>query len=133
MIFLLIHASDLLLVPIKCIRNRQLVSTYCIMQVYFSYQETDLVVVQAQNIRAHFSLVTENIIVITRYNVKRQQIELIDSNYTSSITPILVLVLVYTQEGSLWSIVLRCDHTGIFTCDGCARDPYFYVPAETQS
>ena len=30
----------------------------------------------------------------------------------------LVLVLVYTQEGSLWSIVLRCDdHTGIFTCD----------------
>ena len=45
-----------------------------------------------------------------------------------------VLVLVYTQEGSLWSIVLRCDdHTGIFTCDGCARDPYFYVPAETQS
>ena len=32
------------------------------------------------------------------------------------------------------SIVLRCDdHTGIFTCDGCARDPYFYVPAETQS
>ena len=47
---------------------------------------------------------------------------------------ILVLVLVYTQEGSLWSIVLRCDdHTGIFTCDGCARDPYFYVPAETQS
>ena len=43
-------------------------------------------------------------------------------------------VLVYTQEGSLWSIVLRCDdHTGIFTCDGCARDPYFYVPAETQS
>ena len=83
MIFLLIHASDLLLVPIKCIRNRQLVSTYCIMQVYFSYQETDLVVVQAQNIRAHFSLVTENIIVVTRYNVKRQQIELIDSNYTS--------------------------------------------------
>ena len=46
----------------------------------------------------------------------------------------LVLVLVYTQEGSLWSIVLRCDdHTGIFTCDGCVRDPYFYVPAETQS
>ena len=44
------------------------------------------------------------------------------------------MVLVYTQEGSLWSIVLRCDdHTGIFTCDGCARDPYFYVPAETQS
>ena len=25
------------------------------------------------------------------------------------------------------------DHTGIFTCDGCARDPYLYVPAETQS
>ena len=47
---------------------------------------------------------------------------------------LLVLILVYTQEGSLWSIVLRCDdHTGIFTCDGCARDPYFYVPAETQS
>ena len=47
---------------------------------------------------------------------------------------LLVLVLVYTQEGSLWSIVLRCDdHTGIFTCDGFARDPYFYVPAETQS
>ena len=36
--------------------------------------------------------------------------------------------------GFTWSIVLRCDdHTGIFTCDGCARDPYFYVPAETQS
>ena len=35
--------------------------------------------------------------------------------------------------GLTWSIVLRCDdHTGIFTCDGCARDPYFYVPAETQ-
>ena len=35
---------------------------------------------------------------------------------------------------SLWSIVLRCDdHTSIFTCDGCAWDPYFYVPAETQS
>ena len=33
-----------------------------------------------------------------------------------------------------WSIVLRYDdHTGIFTCDGCARDLYFYVPAETQS
>ena len=31
-------------------------------------------------------------------------------------------------------VVLRCDdHTGIFTCDGCARDPYFYVPAETQT
>ena len=45
-----------------------------------------------------------------------------------------VLVLVYTQEGSLWSIVLRCDdHTVIFTCDGCARNPYFYMPAETQS
>ena len=42
----------------------------------------------------------------------------------------LVLVLVYTQEGSL----LRCDdHTGIFTCNGRVRDPYFYVPAETQS
>ena len=36
--------------------------------------------------------------------------------------------------GLTWSIVLRCDdHTGIFTCDGFARDPYFYVPAETQS
>ena len=36
--------------------------------------------------------------------------------------------------GLTWSIVLRCDdHTGIFTCDGCARDPYFYAPAETQS
>ena len=36
--------------------------------------------------------------------------------------------------GFTWSIVLRCDDlTGIFTCDGCARDPYFYVPAETQS
>ena len=36
--------------------------------------------------------------------------------------------------GLTWSIVLRCDdHTGFFTCDGCARDPYFYVPAETQS
>ena len=36
--------------------------------------------------------------------------------------------------GLTWSIVLRCDdHTGILTCDGCARDPYFYVPAETQS
>ena len=47
---------------------------------------------------------------------------------------LLLLVLVYTQEGSLWSILLRCDdHTGIFTYDGCAWDPYFYVPAETQS
>ena len=36
--------------------------------------------------------------------------------------------------GLTWSIVLRCDdYTDIFTCDGCARDPYFYVPAETQS
>ena len=36
--------------------------------------------------------------------------------------------------GLTWSIVLRCDdHTGIFTCDGCTRDLYFYVPAETQS
>ena len=36
--------------------------------------------------------------------------------------------------GLTWSIVLRCDdHTGIFTCDGCAQDPYFYVPAEIQS
>ena len=36
--------------------------------------------------------------------------------------------------GLTWSIVLRCDdHTSIFTCGGCARDPYFYVPAETQS
>ena len=36
--------------------------------------------------------------------------------------------------GLIWSIGLRCDdHTGIFTCDDCARDPYFYVPAETQS
>ena len=36
--------------------------------------------------------------------------------------------------GLTWSIVLKCDnHTGIFTCDGCARDPYFHVPAETQS
>ena len=35
--------------------------------------------------------------------------------------------------GLTWSIVLRCDdHTGIFTCDGCARDPYFYVPADTE-
>ena len=30
---------------------------------------------------------------------------------------------------SLRSIIVA----GIFTCDGCARDPYFYVPAETQS
>ena len=38
------------------------------------------------------------------------------------------------SEGFTWSIVLRCDdYTGIFTCDGCAQDPYFYVPAETQS
>ena len=36
--------------------------------------------------------------------------------------------------GLTWSVVLRChDHTGIFTCDGCTRDPYFYVHAETQS
>ena len=28
--------------------------------------------------------------------------------------------------------VLLFDHTGgIFTCDGCARDSYFCVPAET--
>ena len=34
--------------------------------------------------------------------------------------------------GLTWSIVLRCDdHTGIFTCDGCARDPYFYVLSVT--
>ena len=27
--------------------------------------------------------------------------------------------------GLTWSISLRCDdHTGIFMCDGCARDPY---------
>ena len=77
------HYHLKIFLELKCIRNRQLVSTYCIVQVYFSYQETDLVVVLAQNIRAHFSLVTENIIVVTRYNVKRQQIELIDSNYTS--------------------------------------------------
>ena len=38
------------------------------------------------------------------------------------------------RPGLTWSIVLRCDdHTGIFTCDGCDRDTYFYVPAETQS
>ena len=46
------------------------------------------------------------------------------------------LVLVYTQEGSLgaYSTDSRCDdHTGIFTCDGCARDQYYYVNAETQS
>ena len=37
------------------------------------------------------------------------------------------------RRAHLRSIVLRCDdHTCIFTCDGCARDPYFYVPAETQ-
>ena len=36
--------------------------------------------------------------------------------------------------GLTWSIVPRCDdHTGIFTCNGCARDPYFYVPAEAQT
>ena len=36
--------------------------------------------------------------------------------------------------GLTWSIVLRCDdHTGIFTCDGCARDPYFYVPTDTRT
>ena len=30
------------------------------------------------------------------------------------------------SKGLTWSIVLRCDdHTGIFTCDGCARDSYF--------
>ena len=57
----------------------------------------------------------------------------IGKQFTPVVT-VLVLVLVYTQEGSLWNIVLRCDdHTGIFTCDGCARDPYFYVTAETQS
>ena len=67
---LLPHWRQSKLKLIKCIRNRQLVSTYCIVQVYFSYQETDLVVVQAQNIRAHFSLVTENIIVITRVQCK---------------------------------------------------------------
>ena len=33
--------------------------------------------------------------------------------------------------GLTWSIVLRCDdHTGIFTCDGCARDPYFQWRSE---
>ena len=30
--------------------------------------------------------------------------------------------------------ILLIDHTGcIFTCDGCARDLYLYVHAETQS
>ena len=39
----------------------------------------------------------------------------------------------YSRELT-WSIVLWCDdHTDVFTCDVCARDPYFYVPAETQS
>ena len=39
-----------------------------------------------------------------------------------------------TPNTVTWSIVLRCDdHTCIFTCVGCARDPYFYVPVETQS
>ena len=35
------------------------------------------------------------------------------------------------SEGLTWSIVLlRCDdHTGIFTCDGCARDHTFMCPA----
>ena len=43
--------------------------------------------------------------------------------------------LYWYSGGLTWSIgVLRCDdHTGIFMCDGCARDSYFYVPAETQS
>ena len=44
----------------------------------------------------------------------------------------LVLVdILRSQEGSIWSTILRCDqillfdHTGgIFTCDCCARDPY---------
>ena len=67
----------------------------------------------------------------------RHGVEIFDPTKQTCLRPDwspLVLVLVYTQEGSLWSIVLRCDdHTGIFTCDGCARDPYFYVPAETQS
>ena len=40
----------------------------------------------------------------------------------------------HIMELLTWSIVLRCDdHTGIFTCNGCAQDPYFYVPAKTQS
>ena len=31
--------------------------------------------------------------------------------------------------GLTWSIVLRCDdHTGIFTCDGCARTRTFMCP-----
>ena len=50
---------------------------------------------------------------------------------------ILFKKFIYLQSYT-WSIVLiivlRCDdHTGIFTCDGCARDTYFYVPAESQS
>ena len=44
---------------------------------------------------------------------------------------VLVLVLVDTQDGSIWSTVLRCDQIllidqtgGIFTCDCCVPDPY---------
>ena len=55
-----------------------------------------------------------------------------------------LLVLVDAQEGfilehnlrtELWSILL-IDHTGgIFTCDGCVRDPYFVARrlVETQN
>ena len=52
----------------------------------------------------------------------------------------LVLILVDTQEGSIWSIVLRCDqiyllitHEIFYTCNSCPRDPYFCVLADTVS
>ena len=38
-------------------------------------------------------------------------------------------MLVYLALKELRSIIAA----DIFTCDGCAREPYFYVPAETQS
>ena len=48
--------------------------------------------------------------------------------------------LVDTQEGSIWTIVLRCDEIYelitqevFFSCDCCVWDSYFCAPAETQS
>ena len=71
--------------------------------------------------------------------VQRRAARFVTGRNVYLLTYSLVILVVVSGSGLhsgglTWSIVLRCDdHTGIFTCDGCARDPYFYVPAETQS
>ena len=52
----------------------------------------------------------------------------------------IVLVLVHTKEGSIWSIALRCAQLfllitqEVFLCnDGCAQCSYICAPAETQT